>query len=63
MNSNVKTAVLWLVLICIAVLLYVVVKTGRSTNDQQVTFTEFFNAVDQGRVKDVVISGSDIKGS
>jgi cell division protease FtsH len=55
--------VLWLVLICIAVLLYVVVKTGRSTNDQQVTFTEFNNAVDQGRVKDVIISGSDIKGT
>jgi cell division protease FtsH len=63
MNSNVKTAVLWLVLICIAVLLYVVVKTGRSTNDQQVTFTDFTNAVDQGRVKEVVISGPDVKGT
>jgi cell division protease FtsH len=63
MNSNVKTAVLWVVLICVAVLLYVVVKSGRTTADQQVTFTEFMNYVDQNRVKQIAISGTDIHGT
>ena len=29
MNSNVKTAVLWIVLICVVVLIWVVVKAGK----------------------------------
>ena len=29
MNSNVRNAVLWVVLICVAVLIWVVVRTGR----------------------------------
>jgi cell division protease FtsH len=63
MNSNVKTAVLWIVLICVAVLLYVVVKQGRTPAETAVTFTEFMNQVEQGRVKTVAISGTDVKGA
>ncbi len=63
MNSNVKTAVLWIVLLCVAVLLYVVVKSGRGTAESQFTFTEFMNQVDQGKVKQVTISGTDVKGA
>src|SRR5438045_9574897 len=63
MNSNVKTAVLWVVLICVAVILYVVVKAGRTTAEQQLTFNRFITDVEQGKVKDVVISGSEVKGT
>ena len=35
MNSNVKTAVLWIVLICVAVLIWVVVKTGKGGVESQ----------------------------
>jgi len=62
MNSNVKTAVLWIVLVCVAVLLYVVVKSGRGPTEVQYSFTDFMNQVDQGKVKKVSISGTDVKG-
>ena len=35
MNSNVKTAVFWVVIICVAVLLWAVVHTGRGKVDDQ----------------------------
>ncbi len=62
MNSNVKTAVLWIVLVCVAVLLYVVVKSGRGPTEVSYSFTDFMNQVDQGKVKKVSISGTDVKG-
>src|SRR5260370_32541278 len=62
MNSNVRTAVLWVVLICVAVILYVVVKTGRAPAELQLTFTQFIDKVEQGQVKSVAISGTEVKG-
>ncbi|MBI1897154.1 MAG: ATP-dependent metallopeptidase FtsH/Yme1/Tma family protein [Acidobacteria bacterium] len=62
MNSNVKTAVLWIVLICVAVLLWIVVRTGSRGPEQQLSFTEFLNHVEQGKVKQVTISGNEVKG-
>ena len=62
MNSNVKTAVLWIVLICVAVLIWVVVKAGKTGVEAQPTFTEFMNQVEQGKVKGVQISGNQVKG-
>jgi len=55
--------VLWIVLICVAVLLYVVVKSGRGTPEQQFSFTDFMNQVEKGNVKQVAISGTDVKGT
>ncbi|MEJ7608388.1 MAG: ATP-dependent metallopeptidase FtsH/Yme1/Tma family protein [Bryobacteraceae bacterium] len=57
-----KTAVLWIVLICVAVLIWVVVKTGKTGSEQQITFTDFMNQVEQGKVKKVIISGNQVKG-
>jgi cell division protease FtsH len=62
MNSNVKTAVLWIVLICVAVLLWIVVRTGRTGAEQTLAFSDFLNQVEQGRVKKVTVSGTEIKG-
>jgi cell division protease FtsH len=63
MNSNVKTAVLWIVLICVAVLLWIVVRTGKTGGEQQLSFTDFMGQVEQGRVKEVTLSGSEAKGT
>jgi cell division protease FtsH len=63
MNSNVKQAVLWIVLLCVAALIWVVVRSGRGGPEQQVTFTQFMNQVEQGKVKQVTISGYDVKGA
>jgi cell division protease FtsH len=63
MNSNVKQAVLWIVLLCVAALIWVVVRTGRGGAEQEVSFTHFLNQIDQGMVQEVTISGHDVKGT
>jgi len=64
MNSNVKTAVFWVVIICVAVLLWAVVHTGRSKQDDQPTFTQLMQAVEEGKVKSVTVNSStgDVQG-
>jgi cell division protease FtsH len=62
MNSNVKQAVLWIVLLCVAALIWIVVRTGRGSADAQLTFSQFMTSVEQGKVKKVTISGHDVKG-
>ncbi len=65
MNSNVKTAVFWVVIICVAVLLYAVVHSGNKKPDDQPTFTDLMNYVEQGKVKSVEVNNStgDITGN
>jgi cell division protease FtsH len=61
-NSNIKTLVFWVVLICVAVLLFTVVKTGQSPKEQQITFSELMDKVQSGEVAEVNISGSEVHG-
>ncbi len=62
MNSNIKTAIFWVVLICIAVLLWTVVRTGGHRAEKQITLTDFMNQVEAGKVKKVTISGTEVHG-
>jgi cell division protease FtsH len=62
MNSNIKTFIIWFVLVCVAVLLWTVVKTGKAGSESQITFTHFMNQVDAGKVKSVTISGNEVHG-
>ena len=62
MNSNVKTAIFWVILICVVVLLWTVVRTGRTRPERQLTFTEFMSEVEAGKVRRVTISGIDVRG-
>ncbi len=63
MNSNIKTLIFWVVLLCLMVLLFAVVRTGQGRREQQLTFTEFMAKVQEGQVKDVSINGSEVHGS
>ncbi len=63
MNSNVKTAIFWVVLIMVVVLLWTVVKTGQKRADRQLTFTQFVNDVKAGKVQSVTISGMEVNGT
>ncbi|HZT31126.1 MAG TPA: ATP-dependent zinc metalloprotease FtsH [Bryobacteraceae bacterium] len=63
MNSNIKTAIFWVVLICVAVLLWTVVRTGNHRPEKQVTFSEFLSQVEAGKVKEVTISGNEVHGT
>ncbi len=62
MNSNVKTAIFWVVLICVAVLLWTVVKHGKTRAEQPLTFSQFKYQVEQGKIKRVSISGNEVRG-
>jgi cell division protease FtsH len=55
--------IFWVVLICLVVLLFAVVRTGQGRKEQQITFTEFLNKVQEGQVKEVTINGSEVHGS
>jgi len=61
-NSNIKTAIFWVVLIFVAVLLWTVVRTGKGRPEKQINFSQFIADVDAGKVKQVTFSGTDVKG-
>ncbi|MEZ5401958.1 MAG: ATP-dependent zinc metalloprotease FtsH [Bryobacteraceae bacterium] len=62
MNSNIKTAVFWLVLVCVVVLLWAVVKNGQGKREDNITLTAFLNDVEAGRVHSIEIDGNVVKG-
>ena len=63
MNSNVKTAIFWVVLIMVVVLFWTVVKTGQRPKDRSLTFTQFVHDVSDHKIKDVTINGMDVRGT
>ncbi len=62
MNSNIKTIIFWAVLICVAVLLWAVVKSGHGKPDKPLNFSEFLTEVEAGNIKSVNLNGSSVKG-
>ncbi|WP_321478132.1 ATP-dependent zinc metalloprotease FtsH [uncultured Paludibaculum sp.] len=62
MNSNVKTAIFWVVLVCVAILLWTVVKQTNTRTVQDLSFTDFLKQVEAGRVKEVEIAGTEVHG-
>ena len=65
MNSNVKTAIFWVVIICVAVLLWAVVNKGGKTTTETLTFSEMMIQVEAGKVESAVINGAsgDVTGA
>jgi len=63
MNSNVKTAIFWVVLIMVVILLWTVVKQGQRKQERNLTFSEFVSAVQEGKVKKVTITDQEVRGT
>ncbi len=63
MSSNVKTAVFWVVIICAVVLVYMAVKTGRGPTPQNLNASQFVAAIQDGKVKEANITGTDVQGT
>jgi cell division protease FtsH len=62
-NSTVKTIVFWLVIVLSAFLLWEVVRASNSGQKEKPTnLTQFLNDVDQGNVKEVTITGQEVRG-
>ena len=63
MNSTVKTVVFWLVIVLSAFLLWQVVKSSNSgQKDTESNFSQFMSDVDKGSVKEVTITGMEVRG-
>ena len=63
MNSTVKTVIFWLVIVISAFLLWQVVKAGNSgQKEKEINFSQFMSDVDSGNVKEVTVSGMDVRG-
>ena len=63
MNSNLKTGAFWIVLACVLVLGWQVVKSGRSRPEKTIIFTDFIREVEAGKVRKVTISdGTHVEG-
>jgi cell division protease FtsH len=62
-NSTVKTVVFWLVILISAFLLWQVVKGANSgQKDKELNYSQFLSDVDQGNVKEVTITGMEVRG-
>jgi len=62
-NSTVKTVVFWLVIVLSAFLLWEVVKQGGSgQKEKDINFSQFMSDVNQGNVKEVTITGMEVRG-
>ena len=63
MNSTVKTIIFWVVILFAAVALWQVVKNANSAQKvQEINFSQFMSDVDQGVVKEINVTGMEVKG-
>jgi cell division protease FtsH len=61
LNSTVKTALLWVVIIVLVFLLWQLFNTAKGASEQ-IPFSTFLDRVDQGYVEKVSIRGDEIRG-
>jgi len=61
LNSTVKTALLWVVIIVLVFLLWSLFKTTAGTTET-IAFSTFLDKVNQGYIESVVIHGDDVRG-
>jgi len=57
-NSNIKTLLFWVILVCLALLLFVVVRSGQGRRETAIDFTDFMSKVKEQQVKHVTIETS-----
>ncbi|MBX9601288.1 MAG: ATP-dependent zinc metalloprotease FtsH [Bryobacteraceae bacterium] len=58
MNSNVRTAVVWLVIALLIAVVWAVVKNGKSPGFQQPNFSDLVKEVESGKVESVTVNSS-----
>src|SRR5205814_820907 len=64
MNANLRNLALWVIIVLLLLALFTLFQNpGQRTNSQDITFSQFLNDVDSGKVRDVVIQGAEIHGT
>src|SRR5215213_3973571 len=61
LNSTVKTALLWVVIIVLVFLLWSLFNTAKGASEQ-IPFSTFISRVNEGYVEKVTIRGDEIRG-
>ncbi len=63
MNSTVKTALFWLLIVVSAFLLWEVVKGARDgQKDKEVNVTQFMSDIDQNQIREISVNGMEVHG-
>jgi len=62
-NSNIKTAIFWVVIIMVVVLFWTVVHNTKSRQDVTLSYTALVNDINAGKIKTVTITGNDLHGT
>ncbi|MCP5118000.1 MAG: hypothetical protein GY953_44865 [bacterium] len=62
MNQSAKTAIFWVFLILVVVILWTVVQTGGERPNRTLTFSEFLSEIESGKVKSVEVRGYEFTG-
>jgi cell division protease FtsH len=55
--------IFWVVLICLAVLLFAIVRNGNGPTEEQITFTQFMEKVKADEIREVTIADRDAHGT
>jgi cell division protease FtsH len=64
MNENLRNFALWVIIVLLALALFTLFQNpGQRTSGQDISFSQLLNEVDQDRVRDVLIQGSEIHGT
>jgi cell division protease FtsH len=61
-NSNIKTIIFWVILFCVAGLLFAVVHNSQGHKETEFTFSDFLAKVQEGQIKTATIDGGDVHG-
>ncbi len=62
MNQSAKTAIFWVFLILVLVILWTVVQTGGERPNRTLTFSEFLSEIEAGKVNSVQVRGYEFTG-
>src|ERR1700730_204970 len=62
-NSNIKTAIFWVVIIMVVVLFWTVVHNNKSQQSAQLSYTQLMSELNAGKIKTVTITGNDLQGN
>src|SRR5438067_8996279 len=63
MNANLRNFALWVIIVLLLLALFTLFQNpGQRIPSQDISFSQLLNEVDQGRVREVTISGNEITG-
>ena len=64
MNANLRNLALWVIIVLLLLALFTLFQNpGQRTSSQDISYSQMIKEVEQNKVRDVVIQGSEIHGT